>query len=277
MRALRDVLSPVLAGLAGVATIFILAIIIGHLASAGGAHLSIAYLTTSPTRAGLQGGIASVLINTVAILGVTLAVVVPVGTLAGVLLFERTRNAPRLTRAVRRSLDVLAGVPSIVFGLFGMKLFCEVLGMGWSILAGGLTLACMALPFLVRATEEGLRGVDAEQPLACAALGTSRVGALWHVLVPAAAPSIVAGIVLGIGRALAETAAVMFTAGAAMRMPESLLDPGRALAYHVYMLAIEVPGGGSRAASAALVLVVLVSLTTVLANAAARTFIGRSA
>ena len=107
---------------------------------------------------------------------------------------------------VRRSLDVLAGVPSIVFGLFGNVFFCKVLGLGFSILSGGLTLACMVLPILIRSTEEGFRAVPNEYRLGAAALGFSRTTTLFQLLLPAAVPGLVVGLVLGIGRAIAETA-----------------------------------------------------------------------
>jgi hypothetical protein len=100
-------------------------------------------------------------------------------------------------RLVRRSLDVLAGVPSIVFGLFGNAFFCNTLGLGFSILSGGLTLACMVLPILIRSTEEGFRAVPSHYRLSAAALGFSRTTTLWHLLLPAAVPGLVVGLVLG--------------------------------------------------------------------------------
>ena len=263
MRA-RDGLVRVLVWGAVVVVVAALFAIVADLAVRGGSQLSLAYLIDVPQRAGLQGGIGPVLASTVALLVVAVAVALPLGVLTAVALFELT--SPRFVVVVRRSLDLLAGVPSIVFGLFGMKLFCEVLGLGWSILAGGLTLAGMVLPLVVRATDEGLRAVAVEQRLACAAVGASRLGAQWNVLLPQAAPGILAGVVLGTGRALAETAAVLFTAGASLRMPDSLLAPGRALAVHVYTLSIEVPGGTTRAAAAGLVLLLLVSVSSVIAH-----------
>jgi phosphate transport system permease protein len=150
---------------------------------------------------------------------------------------------------------VLAGMPSIVFGLFGNALFSIWLGLGFSILSGGLTLACMVLPILIRTTEAGLRGVPPDWRMGAAALGLSRLAALWQVLLPAATSAIIAGLMLGIGRALAESAALIFTSGYVDRMPGSLLDSGRALAVHIFDLTMNVPGGEQAAYASALVLV----------------------
>ncbi|MFQ5742302.1 MAG: PstA family ABC transporter permease, partial [Acidobacteriota bacterium] len=158
-------------------------------------------------------------------------------------------------RLIRRSLDVLAGVPSIVFGLFGNVLFCQILGFGFSILSGGLTLACMVLPILIRSTEAGFRAVPDEYRHASAALGLSRCSTLFKVLLPVAVPGLLVGLVLGIGRAIAETAALIFTSGYVDRMPESLLDSGRSLSVHIFDLAMNVPGADAYAYASALVLV----------------------
>lgn len=223
----------------------------------GTGALSWSFLTQNPSDAGRAGGIASILASTLAILAVCLAACVPLGLGTAIVLSEYAPDDERLGRAVRRSLDVLAGTPSIIFGLFGNAFFCKTLGLGFSILSGGLTLACMVLPILIRTVEEGLRAVPVEQRLAAGALGLSRAGTLAHVLLPAAAPSLAAGLILGIGRALAETAALIFTSGYVDRFPSSPFDSGRALSVHVFDLAMNVPGGNANAYGTALVLVVL--------------------
>ncbi len=168
-------------------------------------------------------------------------------------------------KAVRFSLHVLAGVPSIVFGLFGNAFFCVYLGLGFSILSGGLTLACMLLPILASTAEAGLRAVPHIYRLTASALGLSRAAALLHLILPAAAPVMAAGLLLGIGRALAETAVLLFTSGYAERMPDSLLDSGRALALHIFDLSMNVPGGDEPAYASALVLVSLLLCINILA------------
>lgn len=244
--------------------------IVGDLVRHGLPHVSLAFLTEAPRDAGRGGGIGPVLVSTLLILGVCLAVSVPIGVGTAVLLAEFARRGGWFGRLVRRSLDALAAVPSIVFGLFGNAVFCIRLGMGYSILSGGLTLACMVLPILIRTTEEGFRAVPDDYRRAAAALGLPRWATLWRILLPAATPGLVVGLVLGIGRALAETAALLFTSGYVDRMPESLLDSGRSLSIHVYDLAMNVPGGSDNAYATAVALVALLvvinALTAWIAN-----------
>jgi phosphate transport system permease protein len=197
------------------------------------------------------------LVSTALILVVCLGVSLPIGLGTATLLAEFTPAHGVFGRLVRRSLDVLAGVPSIVFGLFGNVFFSKTLGLGFSILSGGLTLACMVLPILIRSIEEGFRAVPTDYRLGAAALGLSRISTLLHLLLPAAVPGLVVGLVLGVGRALAETAALIFTSGYVDRMPESLLDSGRSLSIHIFDLSMNVSGGDANAYATALVLVTL--------------------
>ena len=217
--------------------------------------ISWGFLTELPRNAGRDGGIAPIIVSTALILAVCLTASVPIGLGTAILLSEFTSSDHLYGRLVRRHLDVLAGVPSIVFGLFGNAVFCIYLGLGFSILSGGLTLACMVLPILIRATEEGLRSVPDEYRLGAAALGMSRSSTLIHLLLPAAVPGLVVGLVLGVGRALAETAALIFTSGYVDRTPSSLLDSGRALSVHIFDLSMNVPGGDRNAYASAMVLI----------------------
>jgi phosphate transport system permease protein len=216
-----------------------------------------AFLTSPARDAGRAGGIGPILVSTGLILAVCLAVSVPIGLGTAAMLSEFTPSHGVFGRLVRRSLDVLSGVPSIVFGLFGNAFFCQTLGMGFSILSGGLTLACMVLPLLIRSIEEGFRAVPDDYRRGAAALGLSRTSTLLHLLLPAAVPGLVVGLVLGIGRALAETAALVFTSGYVDRMPESLLDSGRSLSIHIFDLSMNISGGDPNAYASALVLIVL--------------------
>lgn len=229
--------------------------ILGDIVLHGAPSLSWELLTTEPRNAGREGGIAPIIVSTALILAVCMGVSLPVGLGTAVLLAEFSSDAGLFGRLVRRSLDVLAGVPSIVFGLFGNAFFSKFLGLGFSILSGGLTLACMVLPILIRATEEGFRSVPRELRSGAAALGMSRTSTLWHLLLPAAVPGLSVGLVLGIGRAIAETAALIFTSGYVDRMPSSLMDSGRALSIHVFDLSMNVSGGDRQAYATALVLI----------------------
>lgn len=228
-------------------------------------QISWEFLTTSPSNAGRDGGIAPIIVSTGLIVGVCMAVSIPLGVGTALLLAEFSSNSSMLARLVRLSLDILAGVPSIVFGLFGNAFFCKTLGMGFSILSGGLTLACMVLPILIRSTQSGFQAVPDDYRHGAAALGISRPATLWELLLPAAMPGVVVGLLLGLGRAIAESAALIFTSGYVDRMPQSLLDSGRSLSVHIYDVAMNVSGGEPNAYASALVLVgflVLINGTT---------------
>jgi phosphate transport system permease protein len=233
--------------------LWLLADVVWH----GAGRVSWNFLTAPPRNAGREGGIGPMLVSTALILAVCLGASLPIGLGAATLLAEFTPVQGVFGRLVRRSLDVLAGVPSIVFGLFGNAFFSKTLGLGYSILSGGLTLACMVLPILIRSIEEGFRAVPQDYRLGAAALGLSRTATLLHLLLPAAVPGLVVGLVLGVGRALAETAALIFTSGYVDRMPGSLLDSGRSLSIHVFDLSMNVSGGDANAYATALVLVAL--------------------
>lgn len=221
----------------------------------GQAVISVDFLLQDPARAGKAGGIASLIISTAWILAVCLAVAVPVGLGCALYLSEEVPPGSRREQGLGFVLDVLAATPSIVFGLFGYQLFAITLGFGFSILSGGLALSLMVLPLMIRSAEQALRDVPRGYRDAAAAVGATRLGWITRILVPSAASGIAVGIILSIGRALAETAVLLFTAGYVLRRPDSVLDSGRALSVHIYDMAMHVPGGADRAAATALVLV----------------------
>ncbi len=233
----------------------------------GVGKLSWSFLTDEPARSGREGGIYPIIVSTLLILGTALVIVIPLGLGSAIWLAEFTKKSSKRVQSTRLILDVLAGVPSIVFGLFGYAFFCGFLDLGFSILSGGLTLACMMLPILIRTTEAGLTAVPNDWRRAGAALGVSRTTLLWQVLLPYASPAITAGLLLSIGRATAETAALIFTSGYVDRMPESLNDSGRALAVHIYDLSMNVVGGDKAAYGSALVLIIMVVIINLSANA----------
>ncbi len=256
-RNITDKLLVVGVWVTAIAVTCLFAWILSDILSNGLKNLSWTFLIESPHDAGRSGGIASVLVSTCLILIICLVVALPLGFGTAVLLAEYTSEDKLFGRIIRCNLDVLAGVPSIVFGLFGNAFFCIYLGMGFSILSGGLTLACMVLPILIRSTEAGFRSVSDDYRRAAAGLGMGRARTLVYILLPVAAPGLAVGIVLGIGRAIAETAALLFTSGYVDRMPGSVLDSGRSISIHIYDLSMNVPGGESNAYTTALVLVIL--------------------
>lgn len=241
--------------------------LVGGLLEHGMASISWSFLVSDTQNAGRAGGIAPVLVSTVLILLVTLLAALPLGLATAFWLAEFSGENSRWAERLRLMLDVLAGVPSIVFGLFGYAFFGLFLGLGFSILSGGLTLACMILPVFIRTCEMGLRQTDPALRLGAVALGMSKTSALLHVLLPAAMPAVTAGLVLGIGRATAETAALIFTSGYVDRMPGSLFDSGRALSVHIYELSMNVTGGDAMANASAIVLLIVVIVFNMLAYA----------
>lgn len=233
----------------------------------GGGRLTAEFFSGEPTNFGRSGGIGTVLISTGLVLGICLCLSLPLGILTAAWLSETVLRRRRLRFCITRSLDLLAAVPSIVFGLFGMVFFCQTLQMGFSILSGGLTLALMILPIVVTTVYAAFESIPSYIRLNSTALGLSKTTTLWRLLLPAAAPGVMVGTVLGVSRAIAETAALIFTSGYVTRMPESVFDSGRTMSVHIYDLAVNVSGGESSAAATALVLMaVLFSFNLVAAG-----------
>ncbi|WP_297745016.1 phosphate ABC transporter permease PstA [Nitrosomonas sp.] len=262
---LRDLTMQVLIYSAIVCVSGVFLWILFDLIRGGSTLLSWQFLTDVPRDAGRAGGISSILASTLLVLLIALLAALPISWATAVMLTEYVPAESPFGRWVRYSLQVLACVPSIIFGLFGYAFFSLYLGLGFSILSGGLTLACMLLPILVSTAEAGLRAVPESYRLSAVALGMSRAATLFHVLLPVAAPAWAAGLLLGIGRAAAETAALMFTSGYVDRMPESLLDSGRVLALHIFDLSMNVPGGDAPAFASALVLILLLLVINLVA------------
>ncbi|MBM3473163.1 MAG: phosphate ABC transporter permease PstA [Armatimonadetes bacterium] len=223
------------------------------------------FLLASPERMGRAGGIFPTIVGSLALTLVALVVATPLGVGTAVYLTEYTQPG-RLAAVIRFGVDCLAGVPSIIFGLFGFIFFVIRLGMGWSVLSGGLTLAVMILPTIIRTAEEAIRAVPGSYREASFSAGATSWQTITRVVLPAALPGVVTGIVLAIGRSIGETAAVIFTAGTALRLPTSLFASSRTMAVHFYILARE---GLSmpRAYGTAAVLIILILLINTAANA----------
>lgn len=231
----------------------------------GFSHLDWSFFTTAPEQAGRSGGIGPIIVSTLWVLLICLAIAVPLGLGTALFLVEQLRPDSRANLALQWAIDGLGAVPSVVFGLFGHRVFVVELGWGYSLLAGGCTLAYMVLPLFIRGCEQALRDCPHSYRQAAAGLAISRVGYLRRILLPFAAPGIAAALVLSAGRALAETAVLLFTAGYVMRWPESVFDSGRTLAVHIYDLAMNVSGGSPASAASALVLLGLALIIQLLA------------
>jgi phosphate transport system permease protein len=179
------------------------------------------------------------LINTVLITLAALVIAVPVGICAAIWLAEYSRRGSRLILAVRLAAETLSGIPSIIYGLFGMLLFVIFLGWGYSLLAGAFTLAIMVLPVIMRTTENALLSVSDSYREGSFALGAGKLRTIFAIVLPAAMPGILSGVILSIGRIVGETAALIFTAGTVAKIPDSPLSSVRTLAVHMYSLASE--------------------------------------
>jgi phosphate transport system permease protein len=253
-----------LLALSAVATVAILLALLLYILVKGLPLVSWEFLTALPRRMGRLGGIYPTIIGTLYLSAVSLAMAGPLGVAAAVYLAEYAPPG-RLTRMYRFGTETLAGVPSIIFGLFGFAMFVILLRLGWSILSGGLTLALMILPTVIRTSEEAIKAVPYAYREGSLALGATRWQTTWHVVLPSALPGILTGLLLGLGRAVGETAAVLLTAGSSLTIPFSPLDPARTMSIHLYILSVE---GISleRAYATAAVLVVTILLLNLLAT-----------
>jgi phosphate transport system permease protein len=196
------------------------------------------FLTQPPINSMTEGGILPCIVGTIYLsLGAILAAV-PLGVASAIYLTEYARPGPFL-RAVRLGVNNLAGIPSVIFGLFGLAFFVVYLKMGVSILAGSLTLAALTLPVVIGSAEEALRAVPATYREASLGLGATKWQTIYRIVLPAALPGILTGTILGLGRAAGETAPIMFTAAVFFTpsLPSSLFDEVMALPYHIYVLA----------------------------------------
>jgi phosphate transport system permease protein len=219
-------------------TVSVLLFIIVFIMRRGLPVLSLEFLTANPTDMGKSGGIFSTIAGTGALTVLAILIAAPLGIGTAIYLTEYTWGGP-VTRIIRFGAECLAGIPSIIFGLFGFILFVTKLKFGWSILSGGLTLAFMLLPTIIRTSEEAIKSVPPAYRNVSFSLGSTKWQTVTRVVLPSALPGIVTGIVLSVGRSIGETAATIFTAGSALRMPTSIFSSTRTMSVHFYILARE--------------------------------------
>ncbi len=244
---------------AAMLTVITLVLILGYIFLHGFSKLSWEFLTTEPEAMGAEGGIFSSLVGTIIFTITTIIVAVPVGIAAAVYLCEYTKNGI-ITKLIRFGTDALAGIPSIVIGLFGFAFFVTLLKPltgGWSLISGALTGACMILPTLIRTTEEAIKAVPASYREGSYSLGATKWQTISRIILPTAMPGILTGVILGIGRIVGETAALLLTLGGSLFIPTKLTDPASTLSLHLYKVAMEV-GAMDVAFGAAAVLILTV-------------------
>jgi phosphate transport system permease protein len=261
----------------GILAIAILVLVIGYLLYVGLPQVNLTFLFTDPIDNGAAGGIWPSIVSTFYITIVALVVAAPLGVLAAVYLAEYS-GENTFVKTIRFATETLASVPSIVFGLFGLAFFVVYLQMGFCILAGGLTLALMAIPTILRTSEVSIETVPQSYKEGSMALGSSKWQTVIRVVIPAAIGGITTGIILGMARAVEETAAILYTVGATTTVPVSLFDGGDPLPLHLYTLATEgisLPNAYGTAAVLVILILVITFSTNYLVERYTKKMMGR--
>ena len=208
------------------------------------------------------------LVNTVIMTALSLVIAIPFGIFSAIFLVEYAKKGNKFVGIIRITAETLSGIPSIVYGLFGMLFFVSALKWGYSILAGAFTMSIMILPLIMRTTEEALKSVPDTYREGSFGLGAGKLRTIFRIVLPAAVPGIMAGVILAIGRIMGETAALMYTAGTVPKMASSPMDSGRTLAVHMYNLSSEGLYMDQAYATAVILLIVVVGMNTLSAVAA---------
>ena len=262
--------------LMSIAVVGVLFWILGFIIVKGIGVISWEFLTGMPRDGMTAGGILPAIVGTLCLTLGSIVIAFPLGILSGIYISEYTRDN-WLVKLIRIMTNNLSGVPSIVFGLFGMALFVNTLGFGDSIIAGSFTLALLVLPIVIRTTEEALRRIDNSYRLGSLALGATKLQTIRRVLLPMAMPNIITGLILSVGRVSGETAPILFTAVAYFlpKLPSSLFDQVMALPYHLYVIATsgtDLEATRPMAYGTALVLIAIVLVINLAANGLRRYF-----
>ena len=248
--------------------------IIWYILSNGLQHVDWDFITDNYTRTGEEHGIFPMIVATIYMVIASIAVAAPLGIMTAIYLTEYAKVGSKLVKVIRFCTESLAGIPSIIFGLFGMTFFVAILGLGFSILSGALTLSILILPVIIRTTEEALMAVPQTYREGSYGLGASKIYTIWRLILPSAMPGILTSVILSIGRVIGESAPVFLTAGMVARIPDSLLDSGRTLTVHLYKLTTELftIEAWNQAYGTATVLIVVVLLINMITKLIASRF-----
>jgi len=261
----------------GLITVSILILVVGYVLLKGGTAINWEFLTTPP-KGGLsgEGGISTTIGTTFYLVGLTLLIATPLGVGAAMFLIEYAGEQSLGSKFLRSMISIanfavetLAGIPSIIYGLFGYALFVSTLKFGFSLLSAALAGACLVLPTIIRTTEEALLAVPDDYRRGSLALGATKWQTLYRVVLPASTPGIITGIILSVGRVISETAIFYVTLGGSYRMPTSVMDSGRTLALHLYYLAMDTRAF-DKAMGTGAVLVVMIILINLLIDFVSR-------
>ena len=244
----------------GLLTLLILIVIIGYILINGLPHISWEFLTTSPKDFGAEGGILPMIVSTIYVTFFAVLIATPIGVGSAIYLYEYAGEG-KFVKAIRFCSESLASLPSIIFGLFGLAFFVEFLNLGWCILSASLTLAIMAMPTIMRTAENALEAVPPNYREGSLGMGATRWQTIENVILPAAIPGIITGVILGMARAIEETAAIMYTVGSSTAIPITIFDPARPLPLHLYMLATECFAIPNTFATATVLIVIILAIT----------------
>jgi phosphate transport system permease protein len=246
---------------ATLATFTAMVFIVGYILSRGVVHLSpdLFRLKWTPDNQSMLPAI----LNTAAMVLFTLMIAVPFGVFSAIFLVEYAKRGNKFVKLIRTMTETLAGIPSIVYGLFGMIFFVQVLGWGFSLLAGAFTLSIMVLPIIMRTTEEALKAVPDSYREGAFGLGAGRLRTVFRIVLPAAAPGILSGVILAVGRIVGETAALMYTAGMFAQIMQTPMNSTRTLAVHMYLLSSEGIYRDQASATAVILLLLVVVINAI--------------
>lgn len=244
----------------GLLTLLILIVIIGYILINGLPHISWEFLITSPKDFGAEGGILPMIVSTIYVTFFAVLIATPIGVGSAIYLYEYAGEG-KFVKAIRFCSESLASLPSIIFGLFGLAFFVEFLNLGWCILSASLTLAIMAMPTIMRTAENALEAVPPNYREGSLGMGATRWQTIENVILPAAIPGIITGVILGMARAIEETAAIMYTVGSSTAIPITIFDPARPLPLHLYMLATEGISIPNTFATATVLIVIILAIT----------------
>ena len=263
MRKLKDNILSILLYLSAFVTVGLLVLIVGFIFVNGIKGINLNYIFGDYSARG-DGGILPMIVSTVYMVLISIGIATPVGILSAIYLHEYAKKG-KIVEMIRFATECLAGIPSIIYGLFGGIFFVVTLKMQYSIIAGAFTVAIIILPVIIRTTEEALKTVPNEYREGSLAMGATKFQTLYKVILPSALSGILSGVILSIGRVIGESAAILLTAGTVAKMPSTIFDSARTLTVHSYLLTKEM-GDISGAASVGVVLIVIVLVLNTLAK-----------
>ena len=269
MRKFKDLLLKILLWISAAITIGILIFILGFIFLKGYKFINIDFITKNYSASG-NGGILPMIVSTLYTVVISLLVATPIGILAAIYLTEYAKQG-KIVKIIRFATESLSGIPSIVYGLFGSIFFVGTLKLGYSLLAGSLTVAIIILPVIIRTTEEALKAVPPSYKEASLGLGATRFQTLYKVIVPSAIPGILVGVILSVGRVVGESAAILLTAGTVAKMPKGIMSSARTLTVQAYLVTQE-SGDIGQAAAVGIVLVIIILLLNVIAKLISKKF-----